>query len=139
MTHHRKALRSVAKDLLTADPFFLGATEVLSSAQVDVAACPCFSVSTPSEDQRDLSRRQVQVDTDLVVAAKVTAAVTDIEDLLDDYSEKIETLLVAGLKEQLGVQSVSLARTETKTGPETKQILGSVMMLFVVTGFMKLV
>lgn len=139
MTHHRKALRSVAKDLLKGDPFFAGATEVLSSAQVDGAACPCFSVSTPSEDQRDLSRRQVQVDTDLVVAAKVTAAVDEIEDLLDDYSAKIETLLVTGLKEQLGVQSVSLARTETKTGPETKQVLGSVMMLFVVTGFMKLV
>ena len=49
----------------------------------------------------------------------------------------IETLLIEGLKSNTGVQSVLLRRTEIKTGPEARQIIGSVMMLFVVTGFIQ--
>lgn len=137
MTHYRSALRAAAKAVLQEDPLFADALQVLSSAKVDLNSIPCWSVSTPSEDREDLNRQQFRADIDLVVAVSVKADADSIEDLLDAHSEAIETRLVAGLKSQTGVQGVLLRRTETKTGPESKNIIGSLMMLFVVTGFIR--
>lgn len=137
MPHYRSALRTAAKTILKGDTFFADADCVLSSAKVDSETLPCWSVSTPGEDREDLRRGHFRTDTDLVVALNIKGDADTIEDLLDDYSETIETLIVAGLKEDTGVQGALLRRTETKTGPEAKQVTGSVMMLFVVTGFIQ--
>lgn len=137
MTHYRSALRAEAKTILRGNAFFASATEVLSSAKVDASSVPCWSVSTPSEDREELNQSQFRADTNLVVALSIKDDAASIEDVLDDHSETIETLLIEGLKSNTGVQSVLLRRTEIKTGPETKQIIGSVMMLFEVTGFIQ--
>lgn len=135
MTHYRSKLRAEAKALLRTDPLFAGAKCLLSSAKVDPDSLPCWSVSTPGEDREDLNRRQFRADTDLVVALSIKGDADTIEDELDACSEKIELLLIKGLKENTGVQGVLLRRTETKTGPELQHVTGSVMMLFVVTGY----
>ena len=137
MTHYRKTLRAAAKDALRTNALFTNAKLMLSSAKVDVHSVPCWSVSTPSEDREDLNRRQFQAATNLVIALTVKDDADAIEDLLDDHSEIIETLLIEGLKANTGVQGVFLRRTETKTGPEAKQIIGSLMMLFEVVGFIE--
>lgn len=137
MTHYRSALRAEAKAILQANAFFHGAKQVLSSAKVDADSVPCWSVSTPSEDREELNRDHFRVDTNLVVALSIKDDAASIEDALDDHSETIETLLIEGLKSNTGVQSVLLRRTEIKTGPEAKHIIGSVMMLFEVTGFIQ--
>jgi molecular chaperone DnaK (HSP70) len=137
MTHYRSDLRVEAKAILRANALFESATEVLSSAKVDADTVPCWSVSTPSEDREDLTRKQFRADINLVVAVSIKGSAATIEDLLDDHSETIETLLIEGLKSNTGVQSVLLRRTEIKTGPEAAQIIGSVMMLFEITGFLQ--
>ena len=137
MTHYRTAVRAETKAILKSDALFANATLVLSSAKVDCETVPCWSISTPSEDREDLNGRQFRADTDLVVALKVKGDAASIEDELDDHAEKIETLLTEGLEQNTGVQSVLLRRTEIKTGLEAKHIIGSVMMLFVVTGFIQ--
>lgn len=137
MTHYRSALRAEAKALLRTDPLFADAECVLSSAKVDPESMPCWSVSTPGEDREDLNRTQFRADTDLVVALSIKGQADTIEDELDAHSETIETLVIEGLKENTGVQSVLLRRTEIKTGPELNHVTGSVMMLFVVTGFLQ--
>ena len=137
MTHYRSDLRAEAKTILQTNALLAGAKQVLSSAKVDVDSVPCWSVSTPSEDREELNRDQFRVDTNLVVALSIKDDAAAIEDALDDLSEAIEALLIEGLKSNTGVQSVLLRRTEIKTGPEAKQIIGSVMMLFEVTGFIQ--
>lgn len=135
MSHYRSELRAAAKAILKTNDFFASASEVISSAKVDAGTVPCWSVSTPGEDREDLNRRQFRADTDLVVALSIKGEATSIEDALDAHSDAIETLLVEGLKAQTGVQSVLLRRTEIKTGHEVQHVIGSVMMLFVVTGY----
>jgi len=137
MTHYRSALRTEAKAILKTNALFAGAKQVLSSAKVDTDSVPCWSVSTPSEDREELNRDHFRTDTNLVVALSIKDDAASIEDVLDDHSETIETLLIEGLKSNTGVQSVLLRRTEIKTGPEAKQIIGSVMILFEVTGFIQ--
>lgn len=137
MTHYRSALRAEAKTILQANAYFAAAKQVLSSAKVDPESVPCWSVSTPGEDREDLNRDHFRADTNLVVALTIVGDAASIEDDLDDHSETIETLLIEGLKSNTGVQSALLRRTEIKTGPEAKQIIGSVMMLFEVTGFIQ--
>ncbi|WP_412550535.1 hypothetical protein [Shimia sp. MIT910701] len=137
MTHYRSALRAEAKALLRADPLFADVKCVISSAKLDPDSLPCWSVSTPGEDREDLSSTQFRADTDLVVALSIKGDADTIEDELDAHSEKIELLLIEGLKKNTGVQGVLLRRTETKTGPELLHVTGSVMMLFVVTGFIQ--
>ena len=137
MTHYRSALRAEAKAILQANAFFADAKLVLSSARVDADSTPCWSVSTPGEDREELNRNHFRADTNLIVALSIKGDADSIEDVLDAHSETIETLLIEGLKSNTGVQSVLLRRTEIKTGPEARQIIGSVMMLFVVTGFIQ--
>jgi hypothetical protein len=137
VTHYRSALRAEVKTILRSNAFFSGAKQVLSSAKVDADSVPCWSVSTPSEDREELNRDHFRADTNLVVALSIKDDAVSIEDALDGHSETIETLLIEGLKENTGVQGVFLRRTEIKTGPEAKQIIGSVMMLFEVTGFIQ--
>lgn len=137
MTSHRTTLRRTAIALLEAHPFFAAATRVLSSAQVDVATLPCYSVNTPSEDSVVQSAVLTEVRTNLVIAAKVAGPEDRIEDDLDDLADLIESLILADLTAQAGPQNVQLKRTEFKTGPEDKTIIGSVMMLFEVVGYLQ--
>jgi len=130
-------MRQAAIALLQANAFFADASRVLASAQVDADTVPCWSVSTPSEDATVQSARLHEARTNLVVAVSLSASATDIEALLDDTSGLIEALILGGLTEQAGPQNVQLKRTEIKTGPEDKAIIGTVMMLFEVIGYLE--
>lgn len=137
MTHYRKVLRKTTKEVLREHPFFETANLILPSAKVDHGAVPCWSVSTPSEDREDLNPTTARVATNLVVALHIKALADELEDDLDDYSEVLETALPAELKRRTGAQSVLLRRTETKPGAESKDIIGSLMMLFEVVGYIE--
>lgn len=135
MTHPRTLLRRAARTLLEAEAPFDTARHVLSSAVVDKDTPPCFSVSTPGEDEIARSATETEVRTNLVIAATIFGEAATIEDDLDDLSEQIRERITGGLGAATGAQNVQLKRTETKTGPETRRITGSVMMLFEVVGY----
>lgn len=136
MTSHRTTIRRAAIALLEADPVFAAATRVLHGARVDAESLPCFSVATPAEEQKVLGTRNVEVKTQLVVVMALTAEQDDLEDLLDTRADLIRDLILDGLSAQAGPQNVRLTRTEFKPGPEDKTIIGRVMMLFEVIGYL---
>ena len=137
MTHYRSALRAVTKDLIEASPAFAAYTKVLAAARVDSATVPCWSVSTPSEDETVDSDTLRTARTDLVVALSVSGNADDIEDILDTLGGVIRATILDGLSEQTGAQNVQLKRTEIKPGQDGKAVIGTVMTLFEVVGYIQ--
>lgn len=137
MTHYRSALRAASKNLIKVNPEFTAYSNVLASARVDSATVPCWSVSTPSEDETVDSDTLRTVRTDLLIALSVSGNADEIEDTLDALGGIIRSTIMDGLPAATGTQNVQLKRTEIKTGQDGATVIGTVMTLFEIVGYIQ--
>jgi hypothetical protein len=132
--HPRSIIRRDVRAALVADVYFTGWTVLKSWGQsIDTDTLPAVGVFTPREQVRRGAVNQVTRDTDVAIQARRQGG-DDLEDALDDDSEKIETL-VLGVLGALAVSEYELTSTDIDINHDGAQRVGRLNMIFRATRY----
>ncbi|WP_243612931.1 hypothetical protein [Shimia aestuarii] len=133
MTHFRGRLRAAIRSALEAESASFGGLTVLKSwgQDVDDKALPAAGVFTPSEPSRLSSTDDLYRETVLVIQLKREGG-DDLEDLLDDDSDRIDGIVIGVLAEFPGeiIDSFHLANTTLEIEGAGAKRIGKLMMDF---------